>query len=282
MSARASIATGLGRLLFVAAALGTSACATLRVPGLGKSESIDLCQRDQHYLGRAVAVRFIDKYGAVSSPQLTTYVSKVTKLIAGSSDRPESFAGYRAIVLDTDAPVIAGLPGGTVLISKGLLRAIPDEDTLAAAIAGEVGRIADGSAVALLDRSDVEAALSGNGSAESRAAALDASATTVFAELNGNNFGESALIAGDLAAADILDRVGYDVNALDKWLEILAAQTASASAGQRHYAGARLDRHPSSTSPSRASAADVAKRANRFKEALRSAKLGAGPGTGGG
>lgn len=283
MEAKHSGIALLRRLLFVTVtSVIFTGCSTLHVPGMGSSESIDLCQQDQHYLGRAVAVRFIDQYGALESPQLTSYLSKVTRLVAGSSDMPDTFSGYRAIVLNTNAPVLAGLPGGTVVISKGLLQAIPDEDVLAAALAGEVSRIADRSAVSLLDRKDVSAAFSGNGSPESMATALDTSSATVFAELNGDNYGESALISGDLAAADILDRTGYDLEALDRWLGILVKVTAASTDGQKHYASARLDRHPSSTSSSRATAADIAKRASRYKAAVRSAKLTPASAAGGG
>lgn len=263
-------------LLFVSLLVWTTlgGCSSMMLARRG-GDGVELSPRDEHYLGRAVAARILDRYQPLSAPKLNAYVTRVIRVLASVSDRPETYGGYHAIVLDTDEPFVAGAPGGFVFISRGLLTRIPDEDTLAAALAGEVARIVAKTPSSLVERGDVDEAVRARGTLQGRASALDQSAKRVFSEIVGGNYGESTLSEGDLAAADLLDRAGYDVAALDRWLSMLetVARAPGVTHGQSHHAGARLARHPGTTSPSKASGADVQQRAKRYRDALQSARL---------
>jgi predicted Zn-dependent protease len=62
--------------------------------------------------------------------------------VAMSSERPETFAGYHFMVLDSDEVNALAAPGGMIFLTKGLLKRCPDEETLASILAHEVGHVA--------------------------------------------------------------------------------------------------------------------------------------------
>jgi len=58
------------------------------------------------------------------------------------SDRPEVYAGYHFLVLDTDEVNAMAAPGGFIFVTKGLVKRCGDEETLAAILGHEIGHVA--------------------------------------------------------------------------------------------------------------------------------------------
>ncbi len=58
-------------------------------------------------------------------------------------DRPEIFAGYHFLVLDTDEVNAMAAPGGFIFVTKGLVKRCGDEETMAAILAHEIGHVAE-------------------------------------------------------------------------------------------------------------------------------------------
>lgn len=103
--------------------------------------SKEITPSEEHYIGRAVAATIIAKYPLLDNPALTDYLNKVGMLVAYASDRPSTFGGYHFAVLNSDEPNAFACPGGIILVNKGLLKEIKDEDQLATILGHEVAHV---------------------------------------------------------------------------------------------------------------------------------------------
>lgn len=102
----------------------------------------EITPAEEHYIGRAVAATILAKYPLLNDPGLTRYVNEVGDLVAYASDRPTTYGGYHFAVLNSSEPNAFACPGGIILINKGLLNQIKNEDQLAAVLAHEVAHVA--------------------------------------------------------------------------------------------------------------------------------------------
>jgi len=107
-----------------------------------RSTFADISEEEEYYIGRAVAALILSKYQVYNNDQLTDYVNTVGSAVAGYSDRPETYAGYHFLVLDSDEVNAMAAPGGFIFITKGLLGKCRTEEMLGAVLAHEVGHVA--------------------------------------------------------------------------------------------------------------------------------------------
>ncbi|HEX7902129.1 MAG TPA: M48 family metalloprotease [Planctomycetota bacterium] len=117
-------------LLAVAAA--ASACRS--APKLNESQ--------EYFMGRAVAALAIEKDQLYTDDgALERYVSMIGFSVAFESDRPETYKGYTFGILNSDVPNAFCAPSGFIFLTKGLLKAMTNEDELAGVLAHEVAHI---------------------------------------------------------------------------------------------------------------------------------------------
>jgi predicted Zn-dependent protease len=105
-----------------------------------RGASTDIDEPEEIELGRAVASALGSRYTLLRDEPLTRYVALVGNSVALQSDRPD--LRYYFGVLDTDEVNAFAAPGGYVFITRGTLRLMRDEATLAAVLGHEVGHIA--------------------------------------------------------------------------------------------------------------------------------------------
>lgn len=101
----------------------------------------DINEEEEYYIGRTVSALILSRYPVYNNKALTSYVNYVGKAVAIYSDRPETYAGYHFLILDSDEVNALSAPGGFVFITKGLLKRCRDEEMLACILAHEVGHI---------------------------------------------------------------------------------------------------------------------------------------------
>lgn len=101
----------------------------------------DITEEEEYYIGRTVSAIILSKYSVYENKALTRYVNYVGNMAAIYSDRPETYAGYYFLILDSDEVNALSAPGGFIFISKGLLKRCRDEEMLAAILAHEVGHV---------------------------------------------------------------------------------------------------------------------------------------------
>jgi len=107
-----------------------------------RSTFADISEEEEYYIGRAVAALILSKYQVYNNDRVTDYVNTVGSAVAGYSDRPETYAGYHFLLLDSDEVNAMAAPGGFIFITKGLLRKCGNEEMLGAVLAHEVGHVA--------------------------------------------------------------------------------------------------------------------------------------------
>jgi predicted Zn-dependent protease len=107
-----------------------------------RSTFADITEEEEYYIGRATAALILSKYKPYRSAALNAYVNTMGTAVAYNSDRPETYAGYHFLVLDTDEVNAMAAPGGFIFVTKGLVMRCGDEETLAAILAHEIGHVA--------------------------------------------------------------------------------------------------------------------------------------------
>lgn len=101
----------------------------------------DLLPEQEYYVGRSVAARVLAEYRPSKDLTAHQYVNKVGQALALASDRPDTFGGYRFIILDTDEINGIACPGGFIFITRGLLQSCRNEDELASVLAHEIAHV---------------------------------------------------------------------------------------------------------------------------------------------
>lgn len=130
--------TGMGAWLIAALLLG-AACASN--PVTGETQLAMMSTQEEIALGRSAYPAAIDQYGGAlpADSAMQAYVSRVGRRMADSSHRPE--LPWEFTVVDSEQVNAFALPGGKVVITRGLLARLPDEDSLAFVLGHEIGHV---------------------------------------------------------------------------------------------------------------------------------------------
>ncbi len=97
-----------------------------------------LTAADDYRIGKAYIDGMSWLWGTVDDPELQTRIEAMVRTIAAASDRPDVV--FNVTILDTPEINAAALPGGFLLINKGLIDSMP-EDQLAFVLAHEVSHV---------------------------------------------------------------------------------------------------------------------------------------------
>jgi len=106
-----------------------------------RSTFAEITEEEEYYIGRAVAALILSRYAVYNNDQLTQYINIIGNSVALYSDRPEIYAGYHFLILDSEEVNALAAPGGFVFITRGLLERCKDEEMLASILAHEVGHV---------------------------------------------------------------------------------------------------------------------------------------------
>jgi predicted Zn-dependent protease len=106
-----------------------------------RSTFAEITEEEEYYIGRAVAALILARYPVYDNAALTQYVNTMGNAVALFSDRPEIYAGYHFLILDTDEVNALSAPGGLIFITRGLLKRCQDEEMLGLILAHEIGHV---------------------------------------------------------------------------------------------------------------------------------------------
>lgn len=206
----------------------------------------EITEEEEHYIGRAVAARLLSKMPPVNDEGLNRYVQAVLQAVAGASDRPELFSGWHAQVVDSDEVNAVSAPGGYVFLTTGLLRALEDEEELAAVLAHEAAHISCRHGVKTIKASRLTKVFELLGAeAAERYSSKDLKRLTdlfggtvddVVSALVVSGYSQDKEFEADREGAKFAKRAMYDPQALNRFI--------ARSAGGK---GGFLKTHPSST-----------------------------------
>lgn len=200
-----------------------------------------LTDEHEYYIGRAVSAHILSRYTPLNNPGLNRYLEKVATVVANASSKPQTFAGYKVQVLDSNEINALSAPGGFIFITKGFLRIVPNEDALAALMAHEVAHIANGHGIAAIKSANLTGALVklGKANTPSQISAVSQQLTEAFgsgvedivASLLSKGYSRSQEYDSDEYAANLLKLTGYNPNGLSQMLTSLKNASQSASDG---------------------------------------------------
>ncbi len=173
----------------------------------------------EYYLGRAIAANILYQYELYEEPAANRYVTLVGQTVAAHSDMPQTFGGYRFLILDSDEVNALAAPGGIIFITRGMLRACENEDQLAAVLAHEVAHVQSRHGVQLIKDSrwkkfGTEAvflfAAGAGGDLATAANVFGDMVQDVTNQILIKGYGKNLEKEADTEALVILERVGYE------------------------------------------------------------------------
>jgi beta-barrel assembly-enhancing protease len=190
-----------------------------------------LTPENEYYIGRAVMAGLFGqtqngqrRYPVYDRKDLTRYVNELGQTLALHSDRPETYGGYRFLVLDSEEINAFAAPGGLIVITRGMLRCCRTEDALAAVLAHEIGHIQFAHGLRSIQKSRITGAWTtvlaeagktfGPAELAEAVQAFEGSISDVTQTLVVNGYGRAAEREADAAAIAMLRRTGYDPHAL--------------------------------------------------------------------
>lgn len=238
-----------------------------------------ISDEEEYYVGRAVAVRILATFPILRDRKLTDYVNAVGQAVALHSDKPFTHGGYHFAILDRSEINAFACPGGTILITRGMVSALRNEDELAAVLAHEVAHINHRDGIEAIQKSRWTEALTIIGTEAAKTygsqdvarlvGIFEGSIDDVFKALVVNGYGKTQEYSADQTAMLYLARAGYDPRALLEFLNRLVAQGKGAEGGvlKTHPAtGDRIENVKGNLPDQQADPSLVALRARRFSK----------------
>lgn len=207
-----------------------------------EAASRPMTAEEEYFLGRAVGTEILSRYPLYKSERLTRYINEIGNVVALSSDRPITYSGYHFAILDTEEANAFACPGGTIFVTRGMLRRAQNEDELAAVLAHEAGHVNHRDGVNSIQKSrwaqviatlGTEAARTLSGKDLAKLTDLFAgSVSDVVKTIIVNGYSRDQELTADQSALVFLHRAGYDPRALTSYLgRVAKEQTGGASAG---------------------------------------------------
>lgn len=190
-----------------------------------------LTEDEEYYVGRAVAANITATYPLLPNDRQNEYLNLIGQTLALHTEKPVTFGGYHFALLDSSEINAFACPGGIILITRGMLSSVKNEDELAAVLAHEIAHIIHRDGVAAIQSSRWSEAVMVIGSNAARefgpkdtaklVSLFEGSIDDVVKTLVVNGYGREQEIAADSAALGYLAAAGYDPRGLTGYLSRL-------------------------------------------------------------
>jgi predicted Zn-dependent protease len=204
-----------------------------------RSTFSDISEEEEYFIGRSVSAMILSKYPAYKNDNLTQYINLVGNAVAVYSDRPEIYAGWHFLVLDTEEVNALAAPGGMIFITKGLLRRCRDEESLGLILSHEVGHVCAKHGLQSIKKSRLVDAfkLIGQQAAQRYGPENLAQLTNIFENVLGD-IAEQLIERGydrkyeyeaDRLAVKFGAKTGFDPSGITRFLQTMVGDSSSAS-----------------------------------------------------
>ena len=179
----------------------------------------DITPEQEYFIGRSVGATIISTYKVYDNDKATRYLNVLGQSVSRFSDMPDTFKGYRFLILESDEINAFAAPGGFIFISRGMIRLCRTEDDLAAIIAHEVGHVQLRHAVKAIKSSRLTSALTilamegaksfGGEQLAQLTTAFEGSIGDITSTMMNSGYARGQEREADRAAIVILQRMGY-------------------------------------------------------------------------
>lgn len=201
----------------------------------------------EYHIGRAVAARILARFKSDPNEDHQHYLQLIGAALISSGVAAETFAGYHFKVIESDNINAISAPGGYIFVTTGFLKALNEEDQLAAVLAHEISHVSRHHGIKMLQGSDDFSALTSLGLAAGNLNCAEAlaQATVIFSHLVDNlidtllerGYSKDMEYEADGDAAALMKATGYLSGAL---LEALSALESAKSP----HSGGWFSTHP--------------------------------------
>lgn len=184
----------------------------------------DITPEQEYYIGRAVSATVLHTYKPYDNPEANRYLNLLGQTLSQASDKPETYAGYHFLLLDSDEINAFAAPGGFIFVSRGMVRLCRTEDDLAAVLAHEVGHVQNLHGLKAIKSGRLTSALTilaaegaksfGGKELAELTEAFEGSISDITSTMMNSGYARSAEREADQAAVTIMRRVGYDPQGL--------------------------------------------------------------------
>lgn len=173
-------------------------------------------------LGEGITAGFLGAAPLHRNDNLQRYVNRVGRWLALHTERPD--LPWTFGVLDTDTINAFAMPGGTVLVSYGLVKRLQSESELAGVLAHEIAHV--------VKRHQLQAIQSGAGSEALASVGKELAAQRIARSSGGDVLGLKGQLAG--AGVDLVKN-GFFVKPLDRSMEYEADRLGVVIAARGGY-----------------------------------------------
>lgn len=246
----------------------------------------DITEEEEYYIGRAVAALILFRYPVLESENITQYVNHVGNAVTIYSDRPETYAGYHFLILDTDEVNALAAPGGFVFITKGLLKRCRDEEMLACILAHEAGHVSAKHGLQSIKKSRlIDAfAIIGQEATQRYGSEKLAQLTDIFEDVLGDvveklierGYDRKYEYEADKLSVKIATQTGYDPNGLLNFLQTMVDDSSKESSKgwfKTHpSASQRMERVKKEIRALKTAPKEESARTERFEKAIKGIK----------
>jgi len=227
---------------------GTAAGDLVRGVNRARKSFEDLDPSEEHYIGRAVAAQVVaqPEYPLSTNENLIDYVNRVGNAVVLNCERiRHTFIGYHFTVLDTDEINAFAAPGGTIFVTRGLIRRTQSEDELAGVLAHEIAHVNHRHGLGAIKNSNLVAAFQYLVSGASKAVLdqeslgkltgiFDDSIKDITSSLIKNGYGRGKEYEADKSGAAFAAAAGYDPGALHAFIRRLGSEGGSGGVFATH------------------------------------------------
>ncbi len=109
-----------------------------------KAYTKEFTPKEEYYIGRSVSASLLQKrriYSRKGNTPIESYIAKIGNTLAMASNLPETYQGYRFIVLKSRSINAFAVPSGYIFITTKLIETAANEDEIAGALAHEVSHV---------------------------------------------------------------------------------------------------------------------------------------------
>lgn len=251
-----------------------------------RSTFADITEEEEYYIGRTVAALIFSRYTAYDNKAVTSYVNHVGSAVAAYSDRPEIYAGYHFLVLDSDEVNALSAPGGFIFITRGLLERCRNEEMLACILSHEVAHVSAKHGLKSIKKSRLVDAFKiiGQEAADRYAPERLAQLTDIFEDVLGDivenlierGYDRKYEYEADKLGAQTAVRTGYTPQGLTDFLQTMvddSSKTGLKGWFQTHPSAAdRMERVKKEIAGMSSVPSTEAARTQRFQNAMKALK----------
>jgi predicted Zn-dependent protease len=226
------------------------ACALLSAGAQGQTRTIDLnsifdvgknvvksqqvasmSEEDEHTVGKEVAAQTLGAYPPIKDAELQHRLNQIGVWVALQSSRPE--LPWRFAAVQSDVINAFAVPGGTILVTRGMLNHVTNEAELACVLGHEIGHVTRRHHIAVISKSLMVAAGASALTASSKSgntAAYQKQLIGEGKEIFSRGLDRSAEREADEDGVLLAARAGYDPAACLNFMQRLASLKADTGA----------------------------------------------------